>query len=423
MNDIVRRGRLSDDDEDVTRFLSSFETDEWIFGADIDVGRAHIVMLAEQGIVGFDDAAEILDALDDVEEEGFGALDDSHEDVHPAVEAGVIDRVGEDVGGRIHTARSRNDEVATCVRLRLREELLGLGREILGARETLVERADETSDWLAPGYTHLQRAQPTTLGHHLAAHEAALSRDFDRVLDAYRRVNRNPLGSAAFAGTGFEIDRERTTELLGFGSPTRNSMDGVATRDFAVEAVAAAANAATNLSRLCEELVLWSSAEFGFVELDDRYASTSSIMPQKKNPDTAELARGKTASVQGALSSLLSNLKSQPLAYNRDLQEATRHVWTAFEETRGSFRVVEGAVSTAEFDEEALEDAASSGFTGATELADCLVREADVAFRTAHHVVGRLASEHGDGDVDAETVEKVAEEVVGSRLGIDDETV
>ncbi|XGI83539.1 argininosuccinate lyase [Halorutilales archaeon Cl-col2-1] len=423
MTDLVRRGRLSATDEDVTRFLSSFDSDDWIFEADIDVGRAHVVMLAEQGILDEDDAASILGALDEVEKEGFDALPEGHEDVHPAIEEAVIDRVGEDVGGRLHTARSRNDEVATCIRLRLREEILRLASSLIGLRESLVDRAEETSDWLVSGYTHLQRAQPTTVGHHLLAHAAAFERDVDRLLDVYRRVNRNPLGSAAFAGTGFGIDRHRTTELLGFDSPTRNSMDGVASRDFAVESASAASNAATNLSRLCEDIFLWSSSEFGFVELDDRYASSSSIMPQKKNPDTAELARGKTGTVHGALDSLLSITKGLPMAYNRDLQEATKHLWEAFETTRESVEVIAGAVETAEFDRDRAEESTREGFTGATELADLLVRETGMAFRTAHHIVGEVAAEYGDGDVSGEDVEEVGREITGERLGVDDEKI
>ncbi len=421
MTDILRRGRLGATDDEVDEFLSSFGSDRRIFDADIEVGRAHVVMLAERGIVSDDDAAAILGALEEVRDDGFDALDDSHEDVHPAIEAAVVERVGEDVGGRLHTARSRNDEVATCIRVALRDELLGAMRDVLALRSALVERAEETDDWLVSGYTHLQRAQPTTVGHHLLSYEAALERDFGRLTDAYRRVNESPLGSAAFAGTSFGIDRERTAALLGFDAPTRNSMDGVASRGFALEAVAASLNVAVTLSRLCEDLVLWSSHEFGFVEFDDAYASTSSIMPQKKNPDTAELARGKTATVQGALNGLASNLKGLPAAYNRDLQEATGHVWDGFDAARGSARVLAGVVETAEFDREAARETTESGFVGATELADTLVRETGIAFRTAHHLVGAVARETETPT--AEDVRETAREVTGEELGIDDETV
>jgi argininosuccinate lyase len=421
MTDILRRGRLGATDAEVDEFLSSFGSDRRIFGADIDVGRAHVVMLAERGIVSEEDAASILEALDEVETEGFDSLEDPHEDVHPAIEAGVVEKVGEEVGGRLHTARSRNDEVATCIRLALREELIGAMRDVLALRSALVERAEETKDWLVSGYTHLQRAQPTTVGHHLLSYEAALERDFGRLADAYRRTNESPLGSAAFAGSSFDIDRERTASLLGFEGPTRNSMDGVASRGFAVEGVSAVLNVAVTLSRLCEDLVLWSSHEFGVVEFNDAYASTSSIMPQKKNPDTAELARGKTATVQGALTGIVTNLKGLPAAYNRDLQEATGHVWDAFEAGRGSARVLAGVIETAEFDREAARDTVDGGFVGATELADSLVRETGIAFRTAHHIVAQVA--RGSDEPTADDVRNAFRDVTGDELGVDDETV
>lgn len=418
--DIVRRGRLDATDQDAAAFLSSMEDDEPIFEADVRVGQAHVVMLAEQGVIVDGDAARILDALQEVREAGFEALPDA-EDVHPAIEQAVIDRAGEEVGGQLHTARSRNDEVATCIRIRLREEILGLTAELLGLREALLERAGETEDWVMPGYTHLQRAQPTTMGHHLASYAHAFERDTARLLDAYRRVNECPLGSAAFAGTGFPINRQRTAELLGFNQPTRNSMDGVASRDFLVESVGAAANHMITLSRLCEDLVVWSTREFGYLELGDAYSSTSSIMPQKKNPDTLELARGKAGSVQAALTALHMNLKGQPMAYNRDLQEATPHTWRAYGAARDSVRVLRGAVESMEFDREALREAADGGFVGATALADALVREG-VPFRTAHHVVAVVARNHDASEIDASVVRDAAEEV-GVKVSIEDEEV
>jgi argininosuccinate lyase len=421
MTDILRRGRLGATDDEVDDFLSSFGSDRRIFGADIDVGRAHVVALAERGIVSYEDAAAILNALDEVEEGGFDTLDDTHEDVHPAIEAKVVEEVGEDVGGRLHTARSRNDEVATCIRIALREQLLGAARDVLALRSALVERAEETDDHLVSGYTHLQRAQPTTVGHHLLSYDAAVERDFGRLLDAYDRVNKCPLGSAAFAGTSFDIDRERTASLLGFDRPTRNSMDGVASRDFAVEAVSAALNAAVTLSRLCEDLVLWSSHEFGIVEFDDAYASTSSIMPQKKNPDTAELARGKTGTVHAALTGIVTNLKGLPAAYNRDLQEATGHVWEAFDAARSSTRVLAGVVETAEFDRDAARRTVEGGFVGATELADTLVRETGIAFRTAHHIVASVANDTEDPTAD--DVREAFRDVTGDAVEMDDETL
>ena len=419
MTDILRRGRLGATDDEVDGFLSSFGSDRRIFGADIDVGRAHVVTLAECGIVSEDDARAILGALDEVEEGGFDALDGTHEDVHPAIEAEVVERVGEDTGGRLHTARSRNDEVATCIRIALRDEIIGCMRDVLALRSALVDRAEETDDYLVSGYTHLQRAQPTTIGHHLLSYDAALERDFGRLADAYGRVNESPLGSAAFAGTSFGIDRERTAELLGFDRPTRNSMDGVASRGFAVESVSSALNASVTLSRLCEDLVLWSSHEFGIVEFDDAYASTSSIMPQKKNPDTAELARGKTATVHGALTATVTNLKGLPSAYNRDLQEATGRIWEAFDAARSSCRVLAGVIDTAGFDRGSARATVEDGFVGATELADTLVRETGIAFRTAHHVVASVAEQTDKPTAD--DVRDVFREVTGDALELDDE--
>jgi len=426
MTDIIRRGRLGSTDDEAARFLSSFEDDRRIFDADIDVGRAHVVALAEQGIVSEEDAGEILEALQEVREAGFDSLDDSHEDVHPAIEEAVVDRVegGEGVGGRLHTARSRNDEVATCIRMVLRDELLDTLGDVLALRKSLLDRAEEHEDTLVSGYTHLQRAQPTTVGHELSSYAVALERDFGRLADAYERTNECPLGSAAFAGTSFEIDRERTAELLGFDRPTRHSTDGVASRDFAVEATSAALNLSLTLSRLCEDLVLWSSREFGVVEFDDAYSSTSSIMPQKKNPDTAELARGKTATVQGALNGVATNLKGLPSAYNRDLQEATGHVQDALDAARGSTRVLAGAVETMEVDKENAQRTTDEGFVCATELADVLVRETGMAFRTAHHVVATLASENENPeDAEPEDVRRVANDVLDEDIEITDEKI
>ncbi|MDX1748579.1 MAG: argininosuccinate lyase, partial [Halobacteriales archaeon] len=261
--DIVTRGRLEAGDETTERYLSIF--DEWVFDANLAIDRAHLVMLAEQRIVSTADARAVLDALDDIERAGFDELP-TRGDVHVAIEEAIIDRVGETVGGVLHTARSRNDKGATYVRMALREEVLGLAVAVADLRETLLDRATETADWLMPGYTHLQSAQPTTLGHHLLAYDGAFGRDNERLLDAYDRINRNPLGSCALAGTGFDIDRDRTTELLGFERPVRNSMDGVAARDFATEAVTSASGVMGTLSRLCTDLFLWSSHEFGFAE-------------------------------------------------------------------------------------------------------------------------------------------------------------
>ena len=389
---ILRRGRLQvEQDEDIMRFTSSMEADKRIFDADVEVDRAHVVMLEEQGIINKSDCSAILCGLEKIKNDGIRALDTSYEDVHIALEARLIEMVGEDTGGRMHSGRSRNDEVATCIRLSLRGELLCILYEVHELATTLIKTSSHHHETIMPGYTHTQHAQPTTLSHNFLAHANAVLRDLERLKCAYKRTNQNPLGAAAFASTGFPIDRERTTGLLGFESAIGNSMDAVSTRDFMIESICSFANLMTNLSRLAEELILWSSSEFGFIELDDRYSSTSSIMPQKKNPDIAELMRGKTGTVHGALMSVLTICKSLPYSYNRDLQEATPHLWRAADTSRSSVRMAEGMVRTMKINREKMKLASDMGFMTATELADTIVRTTGVPFRTAHHIVGSIA--------------------------------
>lgn len=389
---ILRRGRLQvAPDQDIMRFTSSMEADERIFNADIEVDRAHVVMLEEQGIIKESECCAILSGLDTIQKESISALDTSYEDVHIALEARLIEMVGEDIGGRMHSGRSRNDEVATCIRLTLRMELLCLLEEAHDLVGVLISTAGKHHETIMPGYTHTQHAQPTTLAHNLLAHANAFVRDTERIKEAYRHTNQNPLGSAAFASTGFSINRKRTTELLGFDLELDNSMDAVSTRDFMIESISCFSNMMTNLSRLAEELILWSSSEFGFIELDDRYSSTSSIMPQKKNPDIAELMRAKTGTVHGTLMSVLTICKALPYSYNRDLQEATPHMWRAVETVRASVRMAHGMVGSMSVNKNAMIKATNIGFMTATELADVLVRTADIPFRTAHHIVGAIA--------------------------------
>jgi argininosuccinate lyase len=412
---VVRRERFSGGP--ARAFLSSLSADERIFEADLAVDRAHVVMLAEQGIVPESDAAAVLDALAEIEAAGHGALPDG-EDVHEAIETGVVERVGP-AGGRMHTARSRNDEVATCIRYRLREDLLAALDAVVGGRERLLDSAADHTRTVMPGYTHLQPAQPTTVAHWLCSYESALARDTARLLDAYDRVDRSPLGAAAFAGTPFDIDRERTATLLGFDGIVENAMDAVSARDVLVETVAALAGLAVTLSGLAEDGVLF--AHRGELRLDDDYASTSSIMPQKKNPDTLELVRGRTGDAAAALSGLVTALSGLPRAYNRDLQRAGRHAWDAIDSVTASAEVAVGAVTTARWDEDALATAAGEGFTTATGVADLLAR-AGVPFRTAHEVVARA----GEADTpDAAALDAAAREVLGESLWahVDRETV
>ncbi|MCL7414750.1 MAG: argininosuccinate lyase [ANME-2 cluster archaeon] len=413
MNNILRRGRLNKEDPTVLNYLSSMDTDRHIFEADLLTDIAHVIMLTEMGVITKDECTLILNALDTIMGEGFEELDTSYEDIHISIEAKLIEMVGEDTGGRMHSARSRNDEVATCIRMELRNELLKLMHRLIDLRKTILEIARENPETLMPGYTHLQHAQPTTLAHHLLAHYDAFVRDGQRVLGAYLRTNMSPLGSAAFASTGFEINRERTSELLGFQGLIENSMDAVSTRDFVVESISVFANIMTNISRLAEEMILWSSEEFGMVELDDSYTSTSSIMPQKKNPDTAELIRAKTGTVDGCLMSVLAITKALPMSYNRDLQEATPHLWRAAAITLGSVNIAKGMLSTMTVNKERSSLLAGTGFSTATELADTIVRTTELPFRTAHQIVGIMAK---GNNYTLEELDRIGMEIIDRKL-------
>jgi argininosuccinate lyase len=387
---MFRDQRLGESRQDVLDYLSSREADGRIFQADLLVDMAHLVMLREQGLVPAQVCSKIFAALDDLMKEGPQSLG-AGEDVHEAIEAYVLARVGPE-GGRMHTGRSRNDEVATCIRLALRTQMLDLMQELLSLQRTLVRLAEEHTCTVIPGFTHTQHAQPTTLAHHLLAHADAFARDLSRAEDAYPRVNLSPLGAAAFASTGFRIDRQRTAQLLGFDGLVENSMDAVSSRDFILEVLSCLSILMVNASRLAEELVLWSTSEFAYLELDNLYASTSSIMPQKKNPDTAELARGKTGSVLGSLMAALSICKGLPMSYNRDLQEVTPHLWRGLDWARSTLRILDGCVSSLRFNLPRLAESSGAGFSTATEIADSLVRITGMPFRTAHSIVGRIAA-------------------------------
>jgi argininosuccinate lyase len=409
---VVRRDRFSGGP--ARSFLSSLDADRRIFAADLAVDRAHVVMLEEQGVVDEGDAAAILAALDEVEAAGHGALPEG-EDVHEAIETAVVERVGP-AGGRMHTARSRNDEVAACIRYRLRGDLLDAAEAVLALRESLAEVAAGHVETTCPGYTHLQPAQPTTLAHHLLSHESALRRDLSRLLDAHDRTNRSPLGAAAFAGTPFDVDRERTAALLGFDGVVENATDAVAGRDVLVESAAALAALAVTCSGLAEDLI--GAASRGYVELDDDYASTSSIMPQKKNPDTLELARAVAGDAVGSLTGVATTLTGLPRAYNRDLQRVDPHVWAAVDAVTEAAGVCAGAVATATWDEAAMAADAGDGFSTATGVADALALSG-VPFRTAHEVV----AEAGTADLDA--LDEAARATLGESLfaRVDRETV
>jgi argininosuccinate lyase len=387
--DVVRRERFSGGP--ARAFLSSLNNDARLFAADIAVDRAHVVMLASQGIIPEPEAREILAALEEVAAAGHANLP-AGEDVHAAIETAVIKRIGP-VGGKMHTARSRNDEVATCLRYRLRDDLLAAIAATVKTREVLTEEAADHTQTVMPGVTHLQPAQPTTVGHYLLSYESALARDTDRLIDAFDRTNRSPLGAAAFAGTPFDIDREYTATLLGFDGIVENSMDASSARDFLVEATSALASLATHLSGLAEDLIIFSNK--GYVELADEYASTSSIMPQKKNPDTMELVRACAGDASAGLNGVLMTLKGLPRAYNRDLQRAHNHAFDAADTVTEATEVAAGAVATAEWQASTLAAAAGEGFSTATGVADVLAMHG-IPFRTAHELVARAAEEGAD---------------------------
>jgi len=409
--DVVRLGRLSGErNGEMMQFLSSMEADRHIADADILVDIAHVLMLDRQKINDRKVTRQILSVLLELYDGGVpdAVFDERFEDVHAGIESLLIESAGAEAGGRMHMGRSRNDEVATCIRIRLRRELLKQMAALLKVRQVLLAIAAQHTESMMPGFTHLQHAQPTTLAHHLLAYEQAFSRDFDRLKDAYPRVNLSPLGAAAFASTGYPISREYTASLLGFDGLVTNSMDAVATRDFALETLADLSIMMANTSRLCEELIIWSTSFVKFVTLDDAFCSTSSIMPQKKNPDTAEIMRAKSASVFGAFCSAFVTVKGLPMSYNRDLQELTPNIWRGMHDAKASLCLLSEMLASAEFNTGRMKDEAGKGFSTATELADTLVRSYGLPFRTAHNIVGRAVRK---GSLSLATLEAAAKEV------------
>ncbi|HKJ70157.1 MAG TPA: argininosuccinate lyase [Gammaproteobacteria bacterium] len=390
MTDKPWSGRFSQPtDEFVEAFTASIDFDQRLAMQDIAGSRAHARMLGRQGILSEADVAAILEGLDGVAAEieaGEFPYSIALEDIHMNIEARLTERIG-DAGKRLHTGRSRNDQVATDLRLYVREQIDAVLGELGRFREALVDTAEREAATVMPGFTHLQAAQPVTLGHHLLAYFEMADRDAGRLRDARKRVNRLPLGAGALAGTTFPIDREWVAHELGFDGVTENSLDSVSDRDFAVETAAACALIMAHLSRLSEELVLWASPQFGFVTLPESFCTGSSIMPQKMNPDVPELVRGKSGRVNGGLISLLTLIKAQPLAYNKDMQEDKEPLFDALDTVRGSLKVMADMVPGIAFHREAMRAAASAGYATATDLADYLVRKG-VPFREAHAVVG-----------------------------------
>ena len=375
----------------VHNFNESLSFDQKFYHQDIEGSIAHVTMLAKQGVVSEDDKKAIIDGLKGILADlksGKLVFTKEHEDIHSFVEANLTERIGE-AGKRLHTGRSRNDQVALDMKLYCRDEIDEIDGLVKTLLEELLKIMKENLETWMPGFTHLQKAQPVTLAHHMGAYFEMFRRDRGRLHDIRKRMNYCPLGSGALAGTTYPLDREYTAQLLGFDGPTLNSMDSVSDRDYVIELLSALSTIAMHLSRFCEEIIIWNSNEYRFVEIDDAYSTGSSIMPQKKNPDIAELVRGKAGRVYGALMSILTVMKGIPLAYDKDMQEDKELTFDAIDTVKGSLALFTGMISTMTFNKNRMEDSAKNGFTNATDAADYLVNHG-VPFRDAHGIVGQL---------------------------------
>jgi argininosuccinate lyase len=418
MSKLLRGGRLSKVREDVARFTSSMKDDMRLADAVIAINKAHVVMLMEQKIIKQQDGAKLLQALAKC---SSTTLDASAEDVHIAVEEAVLKEAGEAAGGNLHIAKSRNDQVATAIRMELRNALLNLMRAVAHVQDHLVEVAEEHVNTVILEYTHLQPAQPVTFAHYLLSHVAALERDLQRLQSAYTRVNLCPLGAGALATTSFPINRDRTAELLGFTGLAENSIDAVGSRDFITEPLAALTLIAVNLSRFAEDLIIWSSPSFGVVELPDEFTSTSSIMPQKKNPEVLEVIRARASHVLGDFVASTAAVKSLPSTYNLDFQEITPKLWDSMENVRASLDMFHKLLPKLKVTKD-VSVKANASFVAATELANVLVKY-DVPFRTAHKVVGALVKLLIEAkltfkDATPELLQKAAKDIAGIKLTV-----
>jgi argininosuccinate lyase len=413
-------GRFSEStDQFVQEFTASVNFDRRMYRQDIYGSQAHATMLAEVGVLTDEERDAIIQGLREIQleiENGEFEWSVALEDVHMNIEAALTKKIGV-TGKKLHTGRSRNDQVATDIRLYVRDEIDLVLAEISRLQQGLIGLARQEADTVMPGFTHLQTAQPVTFGHHLMAWFEMLSRDFERFSDCRKRVNILPLGAAALAGTTYPIDRQMTTELLGFTAPTENSLDSVSDRDFAIEFCAASSVLMMHMSRFSEELVLWASAQFDFINLPDRFCTGSSIMPQKKNPDVPELVRGKSGRVYGHLMSLLTLMKSQPLAYNKDNQEDKEPLFDAIDTVKGCLRAFADMVPAVEAKKENMREAALRGFSTATDLADYVVRKG-IPFRDAHEIVGKAVAygieQNKDlGEMSLEELRQFSDQITG----------
>ena len=378
-------------DQLVYNFNASISFDQKFYKEDIEGSIAHVTMLGKQGIISQAESNDIVACLKQIlneVESGELEISSKYEDIHSFVEATLIDRLG-DTGKKLHTGRSRNDQVALDMRLFTRKTVKETDDELKELLAVILKIMKENTQTIMPGFTHLQKAQPITLAHHMGAYFEMFKRDRSRLCDIYKRMNYCPLGSGALAGTTYPLDRDYTAQLLDFYGPTLNSMDGVSDRDYLIEFLSALSTIMMHLSRFSEEIIIWNSNEYQFVEIDDAYSTGSSIMPQKKNPDIAELVRGKTGRVYGALMSLLTTMKGIPLAYNKDMQEDKELAFDAFDTVKGCIALFTGMIDTMKFNKDVMRKSANNGFTNATDAADYLVKKG-VPFRDAHGIVGRI---------------------------------
>ena len=402
----------------MTRINASIGFDKRLWREDIAASKAHASMLRDRGIIAGEDADAILKGLDRIVEEfeRDGVPERLElEDIHMTVEHRLTELIGP-AAGRLHTARSRNDQVATDFRMWVRNACQEAVTNIRDLQRALIEVAERHAETVMPGFTHLQVAQPVTLGHHLLAYYEMLRRDVSRFSDAGERMNESPLGAAALAGTGFPLDRDATAKALGFDRPTANSLDSVSDRDFALDYLSAAAQCSLHLSRLAEELIIWASPQFGFVKLSDAFSTGSSIMPQKRNPDAAELVRGHSGRIMGCLTSLMVTMKGLPLAYSKDMQDDKEPVFEARDLLLLSLEAMTGMVETIEFVPDRMRAAAERGFSTATDLADWLVREAGVPFREAHHITGAAVKAAEDRECGLDQLPLDALEQIDARI-------
>ena len=424
MSKMLHGGRLGNVREDVAKFTSSRKDDGRLADAVLAINKAHVAMLIEQKIIQWQDGAKILKAL---QKQVSQNLDPNAEDIHMAIEEAVLAETGPEVGGNLHIAKSRNDQVTTAIRMTLRNELLSIMQKVLKMQESLLTSASKHTETVILAYTHLQPAQPVTFSHYLLSHVDVLGRDLQRLQGVYERVNLCPLGAGALATTSFPINRKTTAELLGFDAVLENSIDAVGSRDFILETQAALTLLAVNISRLAEDLIIWSSPEFGTVDLPDEFTSTSSIMPQKKNPEVLEVIRARASYVLGDFVASAAALKSLPSTYNLDFQEITPKLWASTDNLVTSLSIFTKLIPNLKVSSN-LESKAAAGFVGATELANILVRKYNVAFRTAHKIVGALvkaliASKQTLLDATPELLQKVAQEAAGVKLAIKKEDI